>query len=157
MGPSNNWHCAQIGAFPRYMPTRQQTNSKIANCTGLECLKSFYEVGHVVNCCHSLSMAVTWSEGRRWWGGGACAELCRAESIYTRTDIRCFRLCLYVGYSFGQTLTTSVMCCVWKIMRNKMQWLIISPVACTNLSDRFMLRCPVPSLAIQATGDSEWA
>lgn len=40
MGAGTNWHCALIGGFPKYIPVRQQTKSKIANCTGLGCFKS---------------------------------------------------------------------------------------------------------------------
>lgn len=45
IGQSNNWHCALTGVFPRCMPARQQTNSKIANCTGLRWFESLSVCG----------------------------------------------------------------------------------------------------------------
>lgn len=56
MGPSNKWHCSQIGGFPGYIPVGQRTNSKIANCTGLGCFKSSSLCGW--SCCELLPQRV---------------------------------------------------------------------------------------------------
>ena len=56
MGPNNNWHCTQIGGFPRNIPGRQQTISKIANCTGLGCFKSL--TVYSWSCCELLLQPV---------------------------------------------------------------------------------------------------
>lgn len=94
MGPRNNWHCAQIGAFPKYIPARQ--DSKIANHTGLRCFKSLTACGRP---CHELLLGPV--NGNHLAGsesGGVGGDLYRVGSIYTRTDIHGFCLCLYVGY-----------------------------------------------------------
>lgn len=39
-------------------------------------MKSLYEAGHVVNCCHSLSMAVTW-----WDLRGGCRRGSRGRGL----------------------------------------------------------------------------
>lgn len=72
MGAGTNWHCALIGGFPKYIPVRQQTKSKIANCTGLGCFKSL--ALYSWSCCalllqHTVSVAITrWDlKGNSHW------------------------------------------------------------------------------------------